>query len=325
MQVLERTIRAKECLRCGVCGSEGSIVYERLDDRLFGAPGSWNLKQCLGPDCGLLWLDPMPIPEDIAIAYRQYYTHGSQEHPAGTATKLFRAFKSLLAAISGLKWHERLVGGMYLMDKQPGRLLDVGCGSGDFMAKMRAVGWHVEGIDVDSDAVAEAGKRGLTVRCEDLMNAGYPDNHFDAIVMGHVVEHLFEPTRYMSECCRILKRQGSFVIVTPNASSWGHKKFRSDWRGLEPPRHLQIFSKKALHRAALGSGFSRVNTWTTCARAQYMLKASLDLKLDAQHEMNGSMVSPGRSLFSWFLQYVEFIQMLWRPNSGEELVSFAVK
>ena len=61
--------------RCFLCGRPGTVVYQRLCDRIFGAPGEWSLKKCPAKDCGLVWLDPMPTEEDILKAYQDYYTH----------------------------------------------------------------------------------------------------------------------------------------------------------------------------------------------------------------------------------------------------------
>ena len=61
-------IRSHECPQCFLCKSPGIELYAGLTDRLFGAPGVWKMKQCLNLDCGLLWLDPMPLADDIGVA-----------------------------------------------------------------------------------------------------------------------------------------------------------------------------------------------------------------------------------------------------------------
>ncbi|MDN5936149.1 MAG: hypothetical protein L0H75_08230, partial [Nitrosospira sp.] len=60
---------------CYLCGGHPKVIYRDLEDRLFGASGSWTLKQCPNSHCGLIWLDPMPTEKDIGKAYRDYYTH----------------------------------------------------------------------------------------------------------------------------------------------------------------------------------------------------------------------------------------------------------
>src|SRR5690348_6884927 len=73
-------IRSRSCPNCYLCKASGKLLYEGLTDRLFDAPGSWSLKLCPNPSCGLIWLDPMPIESDIAKAYERYYTHEPNGH-----------------------------------------------------------------------------------------------------------------------------------------------------------------------------------------------------------------------------------------------------
>jgi hypothetical protein len=60
---------------CAVCGRRGELLYDGLTDRLFGASGKWSLKRCPGMNCGLIWLDPIPLESEINRAYQTYYTH----------------------------------------------------------------------------------------------------------------------------------------------------------------------------------------------------------------------------------------------------------
>ncbi|HEV2170948.1 MAG TPA: hypothetical protein VGR40_08370, partial [Candidatus Binatus sp.] len=88
-------IRARACPRCYFCGSEGTLLHTDVVDRYFGAPGSWSFKRCSNTECRLLWLDPMPIEEDLGLAYRHYMTHDEYSapqswHRLGGLTELFR-------------------------------------------------------------------------------------------------------------------------------------------------------------------------------------------------------------------------------------------
>jgi SAM-dependent methyltransferase len=156
---------------------------------------------------------------------------------------------------------------MYLGGVKPGRLLDVGCGNGFFLELMRSAGWGIAGIEPDPKAAKLASERlGVHIRSEQLCDTGFEDGSFDAITMHHVVEHVHDPIGMMADSRRILKVGGHLVIATPNLSSAGHRWFKGDWRGLEPPRHLHIFSPKALAKAAEMSGI-RVKLMRTSARS----------------------------------------------------------
>ena len=219
---------------CYLCGRRGEVIYRDLDDRLFGAPGSWTLKQCPGSDCGLIWLDSMPTEKDIGKAYRNYYTHedGTTQKPKkpGTFKRLKRAFslardKGYLAlrydAADGASALGKLAGllvylhpmhktkldfnAMYLSVRSAAKLLEIGCGSGRQLEFLHQLGWQAEGLDLDPAAVKAASARGLTVHAGSLKEQFFPDGSFDAVVSSHVIEHVHDPVGLLRECGRILK------------------------------------------------------------------------------------------------------------------------
>ncbi|MDW8308303.1 MAG: class I SAM-dependent methyltransferase [Verrucomicrobiales bacterium] len=267
--------------RCCLCGAEGRPLYAGLRDRLFSAPGVWSLRQCPDGRCGLLWLDPMPRAEEIARAYARYYTHAAVGN--GSASALKRAWRTWKAAYLTERFGyngeakrgptRALAALMYLLPvrrrdveasvrylpAQPGgRLLDVGCGSGDWLVQMRARGWQVEGLDFDPTAVEVARKRGLPVRLGPLEQQGYEAESFDAVTLHHVIEHVPDPVATLRECHRVLRRGGRLVVATPNVHSLSHRVFGPDWRGLEPPRHLHLFTPESLRRALRDAGFHQL-------------------------------------------------------------------
>ncbi|MBP2688018.1 MAG: putative S-adenosylmethionine-dependent methyltransferase [Deltaproteobacteria bacterium] len=277
---------------CYLCGSRGDLLYQGLSDKLFGTPGAWNLKRCPGPECGLIWLDPMPTREDIGKAYRTYYTHHSGasaggrkiDWPSIALTKISKPLYKLFMRVIGLRrfekrWQERS-GRMFLEDPPPGhRLLDVGCGGGDLLARMRRSGWYVEGVDVDAAALDQARlKHGLRVYLGSLEDLRFPEDSFDAITMNHVIEHVHEPVPMIRECFRLLRPGGRLVLVTPNSNSMGHREFGSCWRGLEPPRHLHLFTMRTLAECATRAGFLSVDTWTLPTNSEGMLLESFDIR-----------------------------------------------
>src|SRR5438552_465301 len=91
----EGHIRSASAPSCCLCGSRGAFVYSSQADRLFGAPGRWNLKQCSNHACRLIWLDPMPLPEDLAKAYTRYYTHAArrEDDRTGWLKRIYRVMK----------------------------------------------------------------------------------------------------------------------------------------------------------------------------------------------------------------------------------------
>jgi SAM-dependent methyltransferase len=275
---------------CPVCGADGVGLYERLTDQLSGTPGTWRMVRCVEPACGLLWLDPAPDADTLARAYAEYHTHASaprrprpsrvlrrwlkEGHYSGRFGYPVRGRWPKRALAQVLRLHPRLREDldrliMYLPPRTDGRVVDVGCGSGTTLAQLRDLGWRTEGVDSDPKAVAAASSRGLEVHLGSLPDRRYPDSSMDAVTMSHVIEHVPDPAGLLRECRRVLKPDGRLVVVTPNAASLGHSRYGAAWRGLEPPRHLQVFTGPSLRRAVETAGLRPVVLRTSAGGAAF--------------------------------------------------------
>jgi SAM-dependent methyltransferase len=138
------------------------------------------------------------------------------------------------------------------------RVLDVGCGEGEFLAEMQAVGWSVEGVEPNSEAVALAGARGVPVTRGTVTEMSLDPASLDAITFRLVLEHVRDPAAALHACRRALKPQGILWIATPNLDSVGHGMFREHWIHLQPPRHAVIYTPASLTRLLEDSGFEVV-------------------------------------------------------------------
>jgi 2-polyprenyl-3-methyl-5-hydroxy-6-metoxy-1,4-benzoquinol methylase len=335
-------IRTCRQSRCHACGGEGEIAHAALHDRIFGVAGEWTLKRCADRDCGLLWLDPMPIEEDLPKLYQGYYTHSARRGPETRFRRAIRraywlshfghdeqrgfrskAVAALLAPFPGVR--AELSQQVFELPAQTGgRLLDIGCGSGAGMIRMADLGWRVEGIDFDEEAVRLAASQGLTVRLGSLEQQAYPAASFDAIVTSHVLEHVWDPRGLLRESHRILKPGGRLVCITPNAASWCHTLFKGDWRGLEPPRHLHIFTRQSLLRVARCVDWSFLDIRSTVAASHYMAWSSLRLRVKGSYSTD---MHPGiiEEIAARGFQMVAAAEHVPFRESGEELVMHAVK
>jgi SAM-dependent methyltransferase len=277
---------------CPVCGSgERRPFYDRLRDHAFrSAPGTWTLVRC--PDCRSAYLDPRPTPETIELAYRSYYTHGMGEPPP--VGQLRRALANdYLRARWGYDREPTVPGGRLipklvpsrgaLVDREirhlpatpAGRLLDVGCGSGAFLAPMAELGWHTQGIDPDPAAVATARDAGLDVRQATLADLD-TDEHatFDAVTLSHVIEHLHDPGGDLQRIQRLLRPGGLLWIATPNLEALGLRRFGRDWLGLDPPRHLVLFTRASLETLVREAGFEPLPAPAAAPHALQMFSQS---------------------------------------------------
>ena len=265
---------------CPVCAeTRRSPLYSGLRDRLLPTPGRWDMWRCGG--CGSAFLDPRPTQASMGRAYgADYMTH---EPPAGgaaaggIATLRRRLLHGYLNARFGYALADGIRAGRVLIPMLPGgrarterfirnlrlagerpRLLDVGCGNGAFVGQMHALGWQAEGIDVDRQALAEGHAAGLPVREGTIRDLDPEQRRFDAITLGHVIEHLHDPRESLAALRSLLRPGGMIWLATPNVEATGHRVFGSSWHALDPPRHVVLCSGGGLRGLLDAAGFERV-------------------------------------------------------------------
>jgi rhamnosyltransferase len=317
-------IRTVSRPKCELCGSAGELLYEGLRDRQFSAPGTWQMRRCSNAACGLIWLDPVAGKEDVSLLYRGYYTHGAYDPEQGELRHALRyAFRlgwaAMLSATPILKERKRFET-LFVDDLPPGELLEVGCGAGNRLALFSAMGWRVTGQDIDAEAAAEARRlSGVEVHVgpvEDLAERG---RRFDAIVMNHVIEHVFDPVAFLRTCFGMLRPGGALISVTPNASSWGHRAFGIHWMALEPPRHVTMFAPSTLRTAARMAGHSNPDVWTSCANAQAFAQGSYEIASTGRYDVRRRPAWRSKIL-SVGAQFRALSEFRRDPDSGDELI-----
>lgn len=331
---MDSTIRTINKPYCPVCGGTGEILHAGLMDQLFGAPGDWSLRHCSKTSCGLLWLDPCPLEADISKAYQTYYTHAETKEKPRVQSQLVAYLRdfivSIVTTLCGQNSEKNDIAHMYLRDLPPGRVLDIGCGDAKFLNRMKQAGWSVQGIDFDPAAASNAKRLfGIDVQIGKLEDLRLPENTFDAVTMNHVIEHVFDPVALLKEVCRILKPGGRLVMVTPNAMSKGHSVFGRFWRGLEPPRHIQIFTPTSLDAVTRSATLEVRKVFTTAVNAWIIFSSSFVLK---RHQRCGpsnvcehEKPTRGEQIQSLQMQMTEAFKLLKDPAAGEEIVVIAFK
>lgn len=334
-------IRTRSKPNCSCCNSAGTYLYQALQDRLFGTKGEWNLKRCNNDQCKLLWLDPTPLSEDLPLAYKNYYTHSKnpvdKKFSLSALIKGYQAFQYQYL-VNQTTFLQRIAGKVisfftffkehmdypfvYFKHLQKGKLLELGVGSGDTLKLFSQWGWKVEGLDLDPEAVKYAKSRGLKVYEGDIFSQRFVADSFEAVFSSHVIEHVPDPVGLMQESLRVLKPGAIFVAVTPNASSKLHKIYKSNWRELDPPRHLHIFTPEALLATAKEAGFSKIKIVTSnysAAGVCFISHQISKLGITSMHSY---------SFFRYITQIVRlYLNFMHRfsPLSGEELVLIAYK
>lgn len=243
---------------CEGCGRlEASVLFE-ASERRFGLPGRFSVVRCSG--CGLVRTEPPPADPAAYYPAGEYYSYAPPAPVRPMARARFRAaYDRADAEPAWRRTLARLAPGRLapgLPPGPPGEILDVGCGSGEFLLGLREAGWTCYGIEPDAAAVAAAQAAGiLGVQEGDLLEAAFPSARFDAVRFWHSLEHVPAPRAQLAEARRILRPGGALIVGVPNFGSLGSRLARERWFNLDVPRHLWHFEPSTLRRLATGCGF----------------------------------------------------------------------
>lgn len=252
------------------------MLYDALTDESFlTAAGEWRLWRC--KSCATGWLDPRPDEASIGDAYESYYTHEQEtsgQESAGLRLMLGNGYRNWRfgASLSPAISIGRLIGRVmprverdanefyrYLPFRALGaskRLLDYGCGNGNFLKRARSIGWEGFGVEPDPRARVHVGTEGFDVRPR--LTAFASDEKFHAFSMSHVIEHLHDPISILGQLRTHAEDNAALYIATPNLDAVGHQIYGRHWRGLEAPRHLVLFTQSGLTSALNKTGWNSI-------------------------------------------------------------------
>lgn len=140
----------------------------------------------------------------------------------------------------------------YLRDKDKGRVLDVGCGRGDFLALMKERGFKAYGIEADERKSRYAPTLhlgdGVEVSTKPLSESGFKEETFDLITFWHSLEHMYEPAVELKEAARLLRPGGVMLVAVPNMESVQARICKTGWIHLDVPMHCFHFGLKNLEQ-----------------------------------------------------------------------------
>lgn len=257
-----------ESANCVLCGGSSNHPVLEADDSLFGCPGLFRLVRCDG--CGHYFLNPRPTPDTIGRFYPDDYApHAEQAadaravessvpETAGPATPWY--LSSPMRRVPGLRrlyyWLSDSRSEIIPhIDSDRPRALEVGCGSGRFLQKLRESGWDVTGIEPAERPARRCRERGLHVHTGTLESVHLDSASFDAVFAWMVVEHLHDPAAALREMRRLLKPDGKLMFSVPNFACWEPRVFGRNWFSLQLPTHLHQFTPRTLRRLARQNGF----------------------------------------------------------------------
>jgi 2-polyprenyl-3-methyl-5-hydroxy-6-metoxy-1,4-benzoquinol methylase len=249
------------CILCGArCKSELAGLF---DDR-YGAPGTYDIRQCRR--CGLEQTWPQPSEEDLKELYESFYNWGGDG-----ATAYSRLRERFLASGLYRGWL-RVDGDMsFHLRRGHGRLLDVGCNEGRGLMLYRRSGFQAEGLELNTRAAAVARQRGFAVYTQPLAQF-VPSEPYQVVVLAHVLEHATDPVAMLVQVRRLLQPGGQIWLSCPNAASFWRQVFGRHWISWHVPYHLWHFSAATL-QTVLARAQLRLVELTTATPALWLTQS----------------------------------------------------
>ena len=298
----------------------------------------WSMWTC--HSCASVWLDPRPAEASLPAAYDfDYYTHSPVVAQQTRPSWVWRLINGYLRTRFRMPVEPASKFGNIVMRCLPPlrlkldyygrhlrgvgrRLLDVGCGNGEFLARARDMGWEVHGVDPDPAAVAAGQSRGLQITHGTLADISAPDNSdaWDVITLSHSIEHVTQPKIVLSQILSMLRPGGYVWMAWPNPQSVGRFYCGRYWESFDPPRHLCLYSRRAMRTFLAEAGFESIKFRRRGSHAGRIYRVSAEAS-----QRNGGrswrFVTPIRVLATLVADLIATIDPRW----SEELVVTASK
>jgi len=195
---------------------------------------SFAIVEC--SNCKLKFTNPRPGPENIV----KYYVSDSYDSHSTRIKSLYGVIYRI-ARYFNLKNKIKLVGKF----AQKGTILDVGCGTGEFLQTAGKSGWNTVGMEPNPKAREYAQKLTGSIIHQEISDISQK-KYFDAITLWHVLEHVDDLKGTIKRLKKLLKREGKLIIAVPNCESYEAGVYKEMWAGYDVPRHFYHFTKSSM-------------------------------------------------------------------------------
>jgi 2-polyprenyl-3-methyl-5-hydroxy-6-metoxy-1,4-benzoquinol methylase len=227
------------------------------------------------------FLETFPQPEEQKLS-EYYKTENYISHTDSKRNLLEKAYH-VVRNIS-LKRKLKLINSFESEEK---KLLDVGCGTGDFLKVAQLNNWQVSGIEPNEQArqIANQKTNNMVFETEQLSN--FKKHSFDVISLWHVLEHLPKLHEHISILKNLLKVNGTLLIAVPNHASYDAKYYENFWAAYDVPRHLWHFNQTSISKLFESNNMQVVKTHPMKFDAYYVSLLSEKYKSGFMNPIKG--------------------------------------
>lgn len=258
---VEQTAEQDVLTACPLCGGRVLKKSLRPKDHLISQE-RFQLTEC--QHCGFCQTNPRPTPDRIGHYYESpdYISHTST--PKDLTSRLYRWVRKLATKGKYRLIHQHL---------PHGTVLDVGCGTGEFLAYLGSRGYRTQGVEPSTPARAQAiANHGLDILPQ--LEQVPAQEQFDVITLWHVLEHVHDLRDTLKKLHARTKPGGRLILAVPDRESWDAAHYQADWAAYDVPRHLSHFRRTDIGRALDLQGFRLQETRGMWFDAPYVSQLS---------------------------------------------------
>lgn len=276
-RIFQDNVKMKSIKQCEVCGSNNIKSLFKQYDKNLNIKKYFYISKC--KNCLASFLNPQPEYKELEEHYLKdkYYSLKNIETKESKKTRLklklyniyFNSNRNNLLLKTIFSPIKFIVRGTNLT--KGNKLLDVGCGSGQFLYEMKELGMDVQGVEPGELNEEENKKYSLNIKKSNLIDAKYKKESFDLITINHVLEHLDNPNETLNEINKILKKDGKLILAIPNTSSLAYWIFKKNWYQLDVPRHIINYSNKNIKLILEKNGFKIKRTRYNSRPSQFVV------------------------------------------------------
>lgn len=274
----------KKCLIC-----EGSVLEKYMESMDFSTSKEvFNVVKC--QSCNFIFTNPRPSDKNIDKYYisDKYISHTNTNQ--GFLEKIYQIIRKI--AINGkFKLIKSYI--------KKGNILDIGCGTGNFLNKCKNHGWKTKGVEPSKIARDQAIKNyNLDVQASTELSG--LNNKFDIITMWHVLEHVTNLNETIIDLHSLLSDHGKLIIAVPNINSYDASYYQKYWAAYDLPIHLYHFTEDSISILFKNHNFKLIKSKGMIFDAFYVSLLSEKYKAGKQNFIKAMVIGLVSNLFGIF-------------------------
>jgi 2-polyprenyl-3-methyl-5-hydroxy-6-metoxy-1,4-benzoquinol methylase len=288
---------------CLICGSPDSEPFLTVPNR-FRLTEKFTLRQCC--NCGFVYLSPRPAENAMSAYYQDEEYQPHQQQAQSLTEKIYRQIR-----VRNNRYKRKLIERV----KPSGKILDYGCGTGEFLLEMMDSGWDCHGYEPSEKAAKIATHHGVLL----IKQLSEIPSEIDVITLWHVLEHVHQAGELLQQLAQKLAPEGFLIIALPNSTCYDARVYRENWVAWDAPRHLYHFSPGDITTLLNSLGFRITQTARLCYDPWYNVLLSEQL----QAKLNGRNFSATAFIKFIAVSAISTINSLLNRNRSSSLIYIA--